>query len=106
MSHPQPGHHYDENLEHQLESLPDIVAKSLLDWRVATLDREKIEALLYARFKGLNDDLKASDLKSMINADPERYQAVLNEIKAESEYQRLYEKLLGAKKLASLRTAF
>lgn len=92
-------------LEADLESLPDEVAAALMAWRIATLDREKAEALLYARFKA-EGDRTATEIKSFINASPERYEAVLGEILAESGYTRLLEKLLSAKKLASLRTAY
>jgi len=105
MSHPIPAHHYDENLEMALENLPDLIADSLEKWRTATLDREKTEALLHARFKGEDPDRKANDIKCLINTSDERYQACLKEIKAEAEYQRRYEKLMGIKRLVSLRTA-
>jgi len=38
--------------------------------------------------------------------DCDKDQAVLNEITAESDYTRIYERLLAAKRRASLRTAF
>jgi len=101
MNHPQ-----GENIEAVLESMPDVVASALQDWRIATLDREKVEALLYAATKAQDSDKSAAEIKAIINANPDRYQAVLNEIKAESQYVRLYERLLSAKKRASLRTAF
>ena len=93
------------SLENDLETLPDEVATALQLWRISTLDRERTEAILHARFKA-EEERTATEVKALINASPERYQAVLNEIKAESEYTRLYERLMGAKKLASLRTAF
>lgn len=93
------------HIESDLETLPDEVATALFNWRVATLDREKAEALLYARFKA-EDDRTAVEVKSLINASPERYEAVLKEITAESDHTRLLERLLAAKKLASLRTAY
>lgn len=94
------------NLEEQLQILPEQVAGALEKWRVATLDREKCEALLYATIKGTWTEASAAEIKSAINRDQGRYNAVLAEIKAESNYNLLYEKLLSAKKLASLRTAF
>lgn len=92
-------------IEGDLASLPDAVADALQAWRIATLEREKSEALLYARFRA-DGDKTVPEVKSLINASSERYMAVLDEIKAESQYQRLYEKLLAAKRLAGLRTAY
>lgn len=94
------------DLEALLDILPDQVADALEAWRVATLDRERCEALLYAALKGADDGKTATEIKASINSDPARYSAVLEEIKAESNYTRLYEKLLSAKRRASLRTAF
>lgn len=106
MSHPQPGHTYDEGIEHILEAFPDKVADALIEWRQSSLMREKEEALLYLNFKGQDTERSATEIKAMVNSSEGRYQAVLRELRAEGEYNRLYEKLLGAKKIASLRTAF
>lgn len=94
------------DIEGDLEKLPDQVAEALQLWRVATLNREKLEAVLYAGFKGNDPQRTATEIKACINASESRYNSVLEEIKCETEYTRLYEKLLSAKKRASLRTAF
>ncbi len=94
------------DIEKSLEELPEKVSKALEYWRIKTLDREKIEALLYTRFKIENDGASATEIKAMINASADRYTAVLEEIRAEASYQLLYEKLLCSKRAASLRTAF
>lgn len=94
------------DLEALLDTLPDLVANALEAWRISTLDREKCEALLYAALKGQDDGKSATEIKAAINADSERYNAVLEEIQKECEYQRLYEKLLSTKRRAALRTAF
>jgi hypothetical protein len=93
-------------IEIQLDKLPDLVAQALEVWRMATLEREKTEALLYLQFKGKGDKRTADELKAMVRSDSSRYEAVLKEIRAESDYTRLYERLLSFKKQASLRTAF
>ena len=93
-------------IEHDLESLPDKVADLLLLWRKASLEREKAEALLYLKFKGEDKELTATEIRAMVHSDDGRYIAMMEEIKAESLYTRYYEKLLSAKKLSSLRTAF
>lgn len=106
MSHPIPGHHYDDDLEHALESLPDQIAAALHEWRLATLNRQKVEALLYAKFKGEDKERLATEIKHLIHADGGRYEAVLEEVKAESNYTRLLEKHLSNKKRIGYRTAF
>lgn len=93
-------------LESDLETLPDIVADTLIHWRKQSLIREKFEALAYLKFKGEDKDRTATEIKALVNSDEDRYQAMLNEIVAEGEYTRVYEKLLSAKKLAGLRTAY
>jgi hypothetical protein len=70
------------------------------------LEREKVEALLYVEFKGSEEKRTATDLKALIQSDGKRYAAVLDEIKAEATYTRVYEKLMCVKKQAALRTAF
>jgi len=97
---------YYENLEEFLQELPDKVADALSAWRIATLQREKVEAMLHLRLKAEGEKMSVGDLKAAINNNQERYDMMLKEILAESEYNRLYEKLLSAKKRASLRTAF
>jgi len=95
-----------DQIEDQLDTLPDQVADALSAWRIATLQREKIEAMLHLRLKAGEEKLSVGDMKAAINNNQERYDMMLKEILAETEYQRLYEKLLSAKKRASLRTAF
>lgn len=93
-------------IEKDLTELPDKVADALEVWRVATLDREKVESLLYAEFKATGEKRTAEEIKNMVRGHDNRYNASLKEIEAEVEYNRRYEKLLSAKKRASLRTAF
>ena len=101
----KPGHH-NAGIEQNLDELPDAVANALERWRMASLQREKLEALLYLRFKADAGKRTSDELKAMVKADGGHYSASLAEIKAEIEYNRLYERLLSTKKLASLRTAF
>lgn len=97
----------NEGLEQQLEELPDIVADALLKWRTATLEREKTEALLYLRFRAGGEEKRTTEeIKALVRSDDGRYSAVLEESKAESDYERVKERLLCKKKLSDLRTAF
>jgi hypothetical protein len=96
----------NSDIEKSLEELPDQIASALEWWRKATLDREKCEALLYLREKGLDKERSATEIKALVHSDDLRYSRVLDEIKAEAEYNRLYESLMAAKKRADLRTAF
>ena len=94
------------DLEKSLEELPDKVADALLAWRRTTLEREKLEAILFLRFKGGEFKRTGSEIEAMVQSDGGRFEACLNEAKAESDYRRLDERLMSWKKLASLRTAF
>jgi len=96
----------NSDLETQLGELPDRVAQALLNWRKKTLDKERTEGLLFLRFKGEDKGRTSDEVKAMVRSNDERYQAVLEEIKAESEYQSLYEHLMAAKRLSGLRTAY
>ena len=94
------------DVEKALDELPDQVAEALTNWRIATLNREKFEALLYSRFKGTHFGITSIEIKALINQDNERYDYVLNEIKAEADYKRLEERLMAIKKRAALRTHY
>lgn len=92
-----------EGIEQQLNDLPDLVAQALEEWGMKKLEREKIEALLHMSFKASDLRLTIADIKAAINADGKRYQAMIEEIKSEAQYKRLYEQLMSAKKISSLR---
>ncbi len=96
----------NSGLEEDLDKLPDLVANALEAWRKASLEREKIEALAYLRFKSGDTKRTSDEIKALVRKDGERYAACLVEIQAEVNYQRLLERLYSVKKLASLRTAF
>jgi hypothetical protein len=95
------------SLEEDLDKLPDIVATKLLDWRKATLLREKEEALLYMEFKASGKEKRTvNEIEALVHSSDRRFNAVLKEATAESDYIRHHERLLAKKKLADLRTAF
>lgn len=96
----------NQHLEEQLETLPEIVGQALLQWRKSTLDRERLEASLYLKFKVEYPNSTATEIRAMVNANDERYSAVLTEASFESQYTIKLETLMAAKKLSSLRTAF
>lgn len=95
-----------DNIEETLLELPDKVAEALEKWEISTLDRERVDAMLFAMIKGRDENKSATEIKMEINGHPEHYQAVLGEIKAHAGYIRLYEQLLAGKRRASLRTAY
>lgn len=100
-----PNNNFD--LEKDLEELPEKVSKALELWRTATLDRKKTDALLYMKYRMSDLGKRTSgEIKAMIDKDDTHYAACLLENKLEAEYNFVYEKLLSAKKLSSLRTAF
>ncbi len=96
----------NESLETILSQYPDKVALGLFNWRKATLEREKTEALLYTEFKAGEGKRTADEIKALVRSHDDRYKAVLAEIKAEARYTQLNETLLSAKKQAAMRTAF
>ncbi len=93
-------------LESALEELPQQVADALLEWRKATLSRERLEAITYLNFKSEFPDMTATEIKAKVNSSQERYDAVLKEVTFESIYKAKEETLLAKKKEASLRSAF
>lgn len=103
-----PGNLFNNSdIEKDLTDLPEIVSKALETWRIATLDRKKTDAMLYMKYR-MSDMGKrtTSEIKAMIDKDDTHYAACLMESKLEADYNFLYERLLSAKKRASLRTAF
>lgn len=93
-------------LEADLETLPEKLGDAKESWRIKTLNRERAEALLYARLKGEDKKRTVDDIKSLVRADDGRYAAVLEEIKAEAAYERMHEKLMATKHISGIRRAF
>lgn len=98
----------DPEIEKVLATFPDLVADAEKDWKVARLERERLEAMAYFRLKAEAASEKVTEtwLQNKVRIDPVVHQAKLDEIVAEANYNRLYEKLMSAKKMASLRAAF
>lgn len=95
-------------VEEDLDSLPDRVADALGKWRFKEAERKREAARLLLTFKAQHagQGLTMTELKAMVQNDQGYYQICLDEIMEESRYVRLYERLMAAKKTASLRTAF
>jgi len=102
----KPEFNNNAEIEEILESYPDLCADAMERWKVAELECQKIEALRYLEYKASGNKKTSDELKAMVRVDPGVYQASLAEIQAEVEYNRLYEKLMSAKKISSLRTAY
>lgn len=94
--------------EEELNGLPDKVADALGMWRFKTADKRREAARLLLSFKAMNagKNITMTELKAMVDNDTGYYQICLDEIMEESRYKRLYEKLMAAKKMAAMRTAF
>lgn len=95
-------------IEEDLESLPDLVADALGKWRFKEAEKKREGARLLLTFKAQHagQGLTMTELKAMVQNDQGYYQICLDEIMEESRYVRLYEKLMAAKKNASMRAAF
>lgn len=91
-----------------LTDFPDLIAKAESDWKTAKVERERIEALAYFRLKAECAGAKVTEawLANKVLVDDDVHRAKLDEIVKEAEHSRLYEKLMCAKKIAQLRTAF
>lgn len=91
-----------------LTDFPDLIAKAESDWKTAKVERERIEALAYFRLKAECAGAKVTEawLTNKVRVDDEVHKAKLDEIVRESEYNRLYERLMSCKRLAQLRSAF
>lgn len=99
---------YGGGLEGELSSLPDLVADALAVWKKAEADKRREAARLYLMFKAkmVGHGVTATELRAMVDNDEGYYRMCLDCVTAESSYVRLMEKLMAAKKAASLRTAF
>lgn len=87
---------------------PDKVADAERQWKISRLERERVEGMVYFRLKAETAEQKVTEkwLELKVRIDTEVHKLKLDEIIAESNYNRLYEKLMSAKKMASLRAAF
>lgn len=94
------------DLEQSLEDGPERIKNALLQWRKASLEREKVESLAYLRIKTENPEATATELKFRLLSDPEREKAKMLEDIFEAEYRAIEETHLSNKKLAAMRTAF
>ncbi len=91
-----------------MSTLPDKVADALAKWKNAEVEQKREAARLYLTFKAkmAGDETTQAELKAMVQVDPTHYQLCLNSVIAESDYVRLSEKLMAAKRMASMRSAF
>jgi hypothetical protein len=105
MDNSQPGTERGD-LEEALATLPDRVADALLIWRTATAAKKKLVGDLFVKMKSVHSDMSSTEIKTRISASKELFEAEMKEVSAEAEHTRLNERLMAAKKLASLRTAF
>jgi hypothetical protein len=99
----------DAQISGILDRYPDLVAEAQRKFKTATLERERLEAKTYLRLKAQavgGEKLTVEDLKSKVRSDDECYKANLEEIMFEADWTKLYEKLLAAKTMAKMRSAF
>lgn len=96
----------NEDLERSLLELPDDVALAKRKWSEASLHRKEIEAEWFLHFKGSLEKATVKEIECRAQLEKEVHDSSMEELIAESEYIRLYEKLLSDKTIAKLRTAF
>lgn len=99
-----------QEVEEIMNTYPDRVADALHQWKLAIIERDRVEALAYFRLKANassgGEKVTETWLNNKITLDDEVHKARLDEILAESTHTRLYEKLLSAKRISHARAAF
>lgn len=95
-------------IEAAMETLPDVVGDALYNFKSAIIDKERLCAKTFLEFKARSagEKITVAEIEAMVKADVDCYKAALHEVERESEYVKWNEKLMAAKKLASLRSAF
>ena len=108
MDNPFDGGGDKSRLIKELEEGPERISKAKFDWQEAILIRQKEEAKLFLAFKNplSGEKRTAAEAEAMVHSNNERFDIRLRESVLEAEYDRCYERLMCAKKLADLRTAF
>lgn len=91
-----------------LNTLPDRVADAQMAWKAkeAELKHERARVYLSYKAKLAGTDPTQGDLRAMVENDENIYRLALECVTAESEFTRLMEKLMAAKRMAAMRTAF
>lgn len=92
-----------------LGKYPDLSAEALKRWKIATLERKRVASKIYLEAKAKaagSDKITVKELEMMVERDDDHYKACLEEILAESDHMKLYEKLMSAKKMANIRAGF
>jgi hypothetical protein len=99
----------DAEIVEVLGTYPDKTADALARWKRATLERERCAAKFYLDAKAKaagGEKVTVKELEMMVEADDGHYKACLDEIMAEADHLRFYERLMSAKKMASVRAGF
>lgn len=95
-------------IEAAMETLPDVVGDALYNYKMAIIDKERLCAKTFLEFKArsVGEKITIAEIEAMVTADLECYKAAMEEAKQESEFTKWNEKLMAAKKMAAMRTAF
>ncbi len=95
-------------IEAAMETLPDVVGDALYNFKAAMVDKERLCAKTFLEIKArsVGEKITVAEIDAMVKADVDCYKAALNEVAMESEYTKWNEKLMAAKKMCSMRTAF
>lgn len=99
----------DAEIVQVLGEYPDKTASALERWKKATLERQRYASKLYLETKARaasGEKVTVKELEMIVEANDGHYSLCLEEIVAEAEHMRLYEKLMAAKKMASIRAGF
>lgn len=95
-------------IEAAMETLPDIVADALYNFKTSGIDKERLCAKTFLEFKARSagEKITVAEIEAMVKADVDCYKAALKEVEMESTYVKFNERLMAAKKMASMRASF
>lgn len=98
----------DAEIVAAMETLPDIVADALYNFKTAGIDKERLHAKTFLELKArsVGEKVTVAEIDAMVKVDLECYKASLNEVEKESSYVKYNERLMAAKKMAAMRAAF
>lgn len=98
----------NEEIVDVMDRYPDQVADALELFKKAGIEKERLHAKTFLEIKARSagEKITIAEIEAMVKADLECYKAALYEVEMESLYMKFYEKLMAAKKQASMRAAF
>lgn len=95
-----------DNIEELLSELPEKVSLALKEWRIKTIEKKRIEAVLYLKYKLEIPGITKDGINAHTELNPEHHEKVVEEINAEVKYKELSDEQMAVKKKAGLRIQY